>query len=301
MKLQPFDLLDFFFLTLIATIAGTLAVIVPFPAAPVEPAPRPPVVAPVAAPPPPVSEKERGALEGAGAALLREWDLTAAQLQSAQTEAQRLAEEMRQRQELIEKLRQLAGEKHKDSGAIEEKLAASQAENLRKATEAERLNQLMKQKRNELTQVEEELRRTANPVGDAAPGGNSQRATVARETDKEAEVMEFVGDRAVPVDKDHFAFLRLGDAVLAVRKEGVTGEAAGEMEKPGSKFLNKLKGLDKNKQFLFCLVNDDSFKAFRRARRIAQGMQIGVGWEPYDSKDRKIVFGRGGRKPTEPR
>jgi len=301
MKLQPFDLLDFFFLVLIAMIAGTLTVVVPLPAAPAEPTPQPPVVTPAAAPPPPVSEEERGALENANAVLLREYHLIASQLQSARTEAERLAEERRQRQELIDKLNQLASEKHKDSGAIDAKLSASQAENLRKAAEAERLKQVMQQKRDELARLEKSLEGLPPPVGLSGGADDSKRGRVSRSTNKKAVVVECVNDRVVPVDKDHFGFISIGQNTLAVRKEGIAGEAVGDMGKPGSKFRKQLAELDKDKQLLFCLVNDDSFDAFRRAREIAEELGIGVGWTPYDSKDRKIVFGAGGRSPDEQR
>jgi hypothetical protein len=299
MKLQPFDLLDFFFLVLIAMVSGTLVAIVPFPTAVVAPPPPPQVERPAPPPPPPNTGKQLEKLEAASAELLQQWNLISAQLQSARAEAERLDQERRQREELIEKLRKLAAEKFQDSGGLREKLAFSESEIRRKAAEAERLNEQMRQLRSEMAHLEEKLAHTPPVAPDADSERNSQRAPVARPTDKKPEVIEFVGDRAVPVDKDHFSFYSAGNAVLAVRKDGVTGEAAGEMDKPGSKFLSKLRGLDKDKQFLFCLVNDDSFKAFRRARSIAERMQIGVGWEPYDSKDRKIVFGPRGRRPRE--
>lgn len=72
------------------------------------------------------------------------------------------------------------------------------------------------------------------------------------------------------------------------------GENSKELKNTNSKFINTLKQLNPEINYVAFIVRPDSFEAFRAAREKAWSLGFEVGWEPI-SQDRVLVFGSGGR------
>lgn len=72
------------------------------------------------------------------------------------------------------------------------------------------------------------------------------------------------------------------------------GENSKELKNTNSKFINTLKQLNPEINYVAFIVRPDSFEAFRVAREKAWSLGFEVGWEPI-SQDRVLVFGSGGR------
>jgi biopolymer transport protein ExbD len=87
-------------------------------------------------------------------------------------------------------------------------------------------------------------------------------------------------------------YLLVGRMVLETRA-GTSGEGAGDLENPNSKYQAMLSLLDKDKQYIAFLVRDDSFNVFRKARQVADSLGLDTGWELLGI-DEQINFGEGG-------
>ena len=87
-------------------------------------------------------------------------------------------------------------------------------------------------------------------------------------------------------------YLLVGKMVLETRV-GTSGEGAGDLESPNSKYQATLTLLDKDKQRIAFLVRDDSFNVFRKARHVADSLGLDTGWELLGI-DETIKFGEGG-------
>jgi hypothetical protein len=98
-----------------------------------------------------------------------------------------------------------------------------------------------------------------------------------------------VGDAYYKIDP---RFLLVGQMGLEPRL-GVSGEMAGDLTGPNSKYRSMLSSLDKDKQYIAFLVRDDSFSIFRKAREVADNMGLDTGWELLDIGE-PIKFGEGG-------
>jgi hypothetical protein len=86
-------------------------------------------------------------------------------------------------------------------------------------------------------------------------------------------------------------------AILSLAgRPGVHGDTVEQLKSPTSKYWAVIKGLDKNKQFVFFLVRDDSFDVFRRARLEADIIGFAVGWELM-AENESIKFGPAGLMP----
>jgi hypothetical protein len=72
------------------------------------------------------------------------------------------------------------------------------------------------------------------------------------------------------------------------------GEDSQLLKKTNSKFINTLKQLNPEVNYVAFVVRPDSFEAFRVAREKAWSLGFEVGWEPIP-QDRVLVFGSGGR------
>jgi hypothetical protein len=72
------------------------------------------------------------------------------------------------------------------------------------------------------------------------------------------------------------------------------GEDSKQLKKTNSNFINTLKNLNPEINYVAFIVRPDSFEAFRVAREKAWSLGFEVGWEPI-SQDRILVFGSGGR------
>ena len=76
------------------------------------------------------------------------------------------------------------------------------------------------------------------------------------------------------------------------------GLPASEALRPGSPVLEWLDSLDNNKQFVFALVDHESFETFRAIRAEARRRGLAVGWEPSDVGTVSIRFTPSGTIPT---
>jgi hypothetical protein len=72
------------------------------------------------------------------------------------------------------------------------------------------------------------------------------------------------------------------------------GEDSKQLKNTNSNFINTLKNLNPEINYVAFIVRPDSFEAFRVAREKAWSLGFDVGWEPI-SQDRVFVFGSGGR------
>jgi len=61
-----------------------------------------------------------------------------------------------------------------------------------------------------------------------------------------------------------------------------------------SSFINTLKQLNPDVNYIAFIVRPDSFETFRVAREKAWSIGYEVGWEPF-AQDKILVFGSGGR------
>jgi hypothetical protein len=63
-------------------------------------------------------------------------------------------------------------------------------------------------------------------------------------------------------------------------REPDLGETVAELHRPESEYARILGSLDPRKHFVFFIVRDDSFEAFRAARRMARARELATGWHP---------------------
>ncbi|MBL1209846.1 hypothetical protein [Geminocystis sp. GBBB08] len=72
------------------------------------------------------------------------------------------------------------------------------------------------------------------------------------------------------------------------------GEDSQQLKNTNSKFINALKQLNPEINYIAFIVRPDSFQTFRAAREKAWSLGFDVGWEPIP-QDQILVFGSGGR------
>ncbi len=154
-----------------------------------------------------------------------------------------------------------------------------------KAAEADRLESALLQKKTDLAKLETELSTTESPF--AKQITSLPRATPANRV---PVLVELFRERAIPVDKKHF-HLDIpvwSGPTLATRTD--IGETAEQIKSPGSSFAKMLDRIKPDKQYVACLLNDDSFNIFREVRAMAKARGIAVGWEPIDSSGGRITI-----------
>ena len=102
-------------------------------------------------------------------------------------------------------------------------------------------------------------------------------------------LVELVRNRVVPLVKENF---RIQHKILgpAVATRITSGDSIANLGRPDSSFSKLLKTINPEKQYLACLLNADSFEAFRDARRLAQQRGIEIGWEPSDTSSGTILI-----------
>ena len=154
-----------------------------------------------------------------------------------------------------------------------------------KVAEAERLESALVNKKTDLAKLEAELNSTESPF--ARQITSLPRATPAN---KIPVLVELFRERAIPVDKKHF-HLDIpvwSGPTLATRRD--IGETAEQIKSPASSFAKFLDRIKPDKQYVACLLNDDSFNIFREVRAMAKARGIAVGWEPIDSSSGRITI-----------
>ncbi|NCO74749.1 MAG: hypothetical protein GW856_05815 [Cyanobacteria bacterium] len=72
------------------------------------------------------------------------------------------------------------------------------------------------------------------------------------------------------------------------------GEDSKQLKMTNSSFINTLKQLNPDVNYIAFIVRPDSFETFRVAREKAWSIGYEVGWEPF-AQDKILVFGSGGR------
>lgn len=79
--------------------------------------------------------------------------------------------------------------------------------------------------------------------------------------------------------------------------ENAVADRVADLDDPESEIRLKLKTMDPEKQWLFFLVREDSFQAFRKFREYLMAKGYEVGWTPVEDEE-PLEFGPGGRSPT---
>ncbi|MDQ6707721.1 MAG: hypothetical protein M3Z85_17305 [Acidobacteriota bacterium] len=292
MKLNWDSLLEPIFLFILALIAGTLWVIVPIQQeppkvqstvvqqpAPVAEIPKPPVKLPkpvLKREPDPEAERlgqERAALLKTVQGVKTESSATEQSLTAASDEQQRLDAAIQQERQRLAALKKgLTTDPKPDVRAAPDK-----------AGEIERLQGAVQTRKIEIAKLETELNNTHNPFErEVASLPKASPAT------KLPMLVELFHNHAIPVDKKHFKFAKQKSTTLATRESD--GETSEEIKNPDSDFSKYLAGIKPAKQYLACLLNDDSFDIFREIREIARAKGVAVGWEPIDTSAGKITL-----------
>ena len=303
------SLLEPIFLFILSLIAGTLWIIIPtdphreahrLTAQAVHPAP---ILRPVGPPEVQDSSPIQKAMEKAKEAGADKAEVLQAQedkvasaeqnLRQLEAENQQLTLSISAAQKSLDKLRAELDSLHQQAAHPESATAISQGTK-QLQSEIEALRRLLVQRQAESAVVETQLANTRTKSDLALP--YVPRASPA---DKLPVVVELIRNRVVPVNKIGYKMSFGLTNVTATRKW--EGETVAQLQAPGSVFLDTLNKIKADKQYLSCLLNADSFEAFRAVRQIAQRKGIDVGWEPADTAagDLKLYRVRLQNKPSK--
>jgi hypothetical protein len=137
----------------------------------------------------------------------------------------------------------------------------------------------------------ETLRLTANVVqfgGDRPLRAGGHAATEG----KEPVWLQLYSGRVLPVDDRYYSVRTIDAAGIAFRvlRRTSAGETFEEATADGSKLQLALAGIAPQKQYLRCLVADDSFDLLRGIMTLAAEKSIGLEWDPFKDEDGRIVF-----------
>jgi hypothetical protein len=104
--------------------------------------------------------------------------------------------------------------------------------------------------------------------------------------------VELSGNRIAPVDRDffHFPLLLISSSVVVTRKH--PGETIAEAQRPDSMFAKFLERVRKERCYVSCLLNGDSFEAFFAVRDMARRAGVDVSWEPAWTADGHVAITR---------
>jgi hypothetical protein len=105
------------------------------------------------------------------------------------------------------------------------------------------------------------------------------------------EVEQVFAQRDVGTATHRVHYIDSATSVFAPRKGA--GEKSSELRAPDSRFRARLAALDPAKDWLFFVVETDSFGAFRVARRLARDRGFDVGWYPHASGEPIAVSAAG--------
>jgi len=199
-------------------------------------------------------------------------------------------------QELERKIRSLnfeLGKKQALLDSIEKSLAQAEKEqkwakdrNETQKRNIKRLEQELKIERQlgrDLEKKKEDLENALTKMG--GMGQYTEEAV----GDKSVTGFEAFGNNLLSIDNDNYDIEvlrkiydgRIVGITKLTRKNAAMGEPPDAIVKKNSKFQLKLSDLDSKKNYIFFLVQKDSFDAFLKARQMAWNMGFVVGWQPF--------------------
>jgi len=231
---------------------------------------------------------QKSALEKAVKLAREELATLALPVQATVTQQDRLAAQIRAEEQQVKELEAKLDELTRKEADIGGKIAAAPAPSPQLGTETEQLGQQLASRQTEVKRLQGLLDQTRGP-GDGSVVGSPRVV----ETNLELRPIHLIGNRAVPIDEEHYKFERGrrksdNEEVVVITKTAA-GETIDEIQRPNSDLMAFLKGTDPTKQFLFCLVTSDSLPIFREVRKIAQQMKIRVAWDTNYDSDGVIV------------
>jgi hypothetical protein len=109
---------------------------------------------------------------------------------------------------------------------------------------------------------------------------------------KEPVWLQLYGNRVLPIDERYYSVRTIdaaGNAFRVLRRTSA-GETYREATTSGSKFQLMLASVDQEKQYLQCLVSEDSFDILRTIIHLASEKGIDVAWDPFKDEDGRVVF-----------
>ena len=162
------------------------------------------------------------------------------------------------------------------------------------SSELSGLQQLIRDKRQELSRLTIDFDKAVPPVG-----RTPRSSPVTLESTKEVVVFGLVHNRVLPLDDEYYTkvsgTLPSGTKVVVAtpRKMGETGT---EIQQAGSAFQRRLQAIVPAKESVLFVVDNGSFAVFRQAREIARERRLDVGWNPSTTDDGRLLFGSRGIK-----
>jgi hypothetical protein len=111
-------------------------------------------------------------------------------------------------------------------------------------------------------------------------------------------MIHLIGSNAIPIDEDHYrvevGYLQDRRTRAAQFTKKAVGETIDEIQRPNSEFMAYLAKIDPSKQYLLCMMNNDSFAIYREVRKLAASRGIKVGWDTIYRTDGVLIFVLGG-------
>jgi len=270
--------IDPLFLFVLFLAAGTLSLIVavrppriaalpPRPAVP-RPAPLPPprLVAVVNNPDVPGAERELRDVTADLAAAEARMQALAAQLEEVQSRIRELEEDLRRYQAMS------AG----TPGGLS----------------VEVLNARRRELENLLAAQKSELVRLTGAMKDLRAAGSKDlkvKRTEAEAATKLPELVDLIHNRAFPMAKGFYRMPLLAglDRTYEATRTG-DGLTIAEIRAPEGAFSEFLSRLKPERQYVSCLLNNDSFEAYYAVREVVTRRGLDIGWEPADTSGGRV-------------
>lgn len=270
------------FLTVLA--AGSIWMIRPIPgeAAPLPPPPKaPPVMIPVV---------ERPVLE-----LVRVTEADIAklrvELQSAETEVRDKKASLAASDTDLSALQKKVDALRAELQALEAKLAELLARAKHQAVAADdALEEKVEEQREQAVKLESDL--ASLRAQSLTPDERRRLRTAVTPMWRLPVLVDLIGNTIAPVDKDFFRFPMLELSSRFVVKRKRPGETIAEARKPDSMFHEFLADVRKQRGYVSCLLNSDSFEAFHAVREMATRAGVDVSWDPADTRDGNVTIER---------
>jgi len=300
MKLYRVALPDPLLLFLIALMGGALWLLHPVPEAAglvrpnaprVAAVPPPPVAAPRAEPPPPRSRPYPAAVRAELEAVKQAMGERAAALDAQNAEIETL-------QRRVDALRAELDVLEKQSASLGPAAVAAAP-----SAEENRMEELVKERRGEISHLESEIASLKAPPAVPMPDARQIPRAVHAPAQKLPVLVDLSGNRIAPVTEEffRFPFFSVSSQIVATRKR--PGETIAEARAPNSQFARFLSKTKSDSRYISCLLNSDSFEAFYAVRHMAARAGFDIAWEPTDTSGGKIAIQRVKltSKPPSPR
>jgi hypothetical protein len=213
-------------------------------------------------------------------------------VQTAVTEQDRLAAQIRTEEQRVKGLEAELDELARKETETGRKIAAVPPPSSQLGAEAEQLGQQLASKQEEVKRLQLELEQTKG-LGYGSGVGSPRFV----ETSLDPSFVHLIGNRAVPVDGQHYKItqgrLRTTGQEVMVYTKSALGETADEIRKPTSDLANYLQKMNPSKDFLLCLITNDSLAIYPEVRAIAKAKGIKVAWKTNYDSDGVLLFGAG--------